>query len=802
MESQSELKVGDKVKIESGGEAVVCEMLGRSGREIYYLVEYNGENYVLNWYIYEKLFQVETFRENLVRNISDGPPENSDSFLWPQYLTDSRQYSTFGYLTNLIPSKYMDFDKLYIGYEWKKTSKSGEKAIKKVCRFASLDALMEAVINIVKAFQALHLAGKIYQTLDGGTILIHPETGKVLMRDCDNITPEGEKWRIGGFPGFMAPELITSEVPPRISTERYLIAVLLFRLFMRADPLEGKRVLQSIVLLEYSDLKFYGKEPLFIYDPQNDANRPVRGVHNNAILLWRLYPPYIREAFIISFTDGLKSPEKRLDENQWLRVLHRLRETIKEYWGNEDVSHKKNESGGENMGAQCELKAGDRVRIESGGEAVVRKELGRGGQGIVYLVEYNRKEYALKWYFYDKLSHPEEFRRNLAQNIADGAPENSSRFLWPQYLTDSHQYPTFGYLMNVAPSEYVDLDKLYMGYEWKKPPVKGQNAIKKTYKFESLDAQVTAAINIVKAFRSLHLAGKSYQDLNGGGFFISPKTGDVLVCDCDNVAPDGENFGIGGFPGFMAPEIVRGVAKPDVLTDRHSLAVVLFRLFMRADPLEGKRVLQSVVLTEANDLKFYGKEPVFIYDPKNDSNRPVRGVHDNAIKLWKLYPSYIREVFISAFTDGLKDPNKRVIEKRWQELLIRLRSDIIHCPGCDKVTYSTLFDHQEHYVCVCRKCGSKIYTLQIKDMLAPLYPGLKLYRCYTENVDDYETITGEVVENKNRRGIFGIKNLSKNTWRAKFPDNSVRDIHPGNGVPIWRGLQIDFGDGIGARILS
>ena len=95
MESQSELKVGDKVKIESGGEAVVCEMLGRSGREIYYLVEYNGENYVLNWYIYEKLFQVETFRENLVRNISDGPPENSDSFLWPQYLTDSRQYSTF-----------------------------------------------------------------------------------------------------------------------------------------------------------------------------------------------------------------------------------------------------------------------------------------------------------------------------------------------------------------------------------------------------------------------------------------------------------------------------------------------------------------------------------------------------------------------------------------------------------------------------------------------------------------------------------------------------------------------------------
>ena len=105
-------------------------------------------------------------------------------------------------------------------------------------------------------------------------------------------------------------------------------------------------------------------------------------------------------------------------------------------------------------------------------------------------------------------------------------------------------------------------------------------------------------------------------------------------------------------------------------------------------------------------------------------------------------------------------------------------------------------------MCVCRTCGSKIYTLQIKDMMAPLYPGLKLYRCYTENVDDYETVTGEVIENRNRKGIFGIKNLSGHSWKAKFPDDSIRDVAPGGGAPIWRGLQIDFGSGIGARILN
>ncbi len=453
------------------------------------------------------------------------------------------------------------------------------------------------------------------------------------------------------------------------------------------------------------------------------------------------------------------------------------------------------------MGASCELKTGDRVRIKDGGEAVVRKELGRGGQGIVYLVDYQGKPYALKWYFYDKLPHPADFRKNLENNIDDGAPENDHHFLWPKYITATGQYPTFGYLMDVAPSGYVDMDTIYIGFKWKKPAVKGQNAIKETYKFESLDAQVTAAINIVKAFRSLHLAGKSYQDLNGGGFFINTKTGEVLVCDCDNVAPDGENFGIGGFPGYMAPEIVRGVAKPDVLTDRYSLAVVLFRLFMRSDPLEGKNVLKSVVLTEGKELLHYGKSPIFIFDPNNDANRPVKGVHDNAIKLWNLYPSYIREAFTRSFTEGLMSPNKRIIEKRWQELLIRLRSDIIHC-SCGKVTYSTLFNHEPHFVCRCRNCGSKIYTLQIKDLLAPLYPGLKLYRCYTENEDDFDTITGEVIENRNRKGMYGIKNLSKKVWKAKFPDNSIRDVAPGGGVPIWIGLQIDFGDGIGARILS
>ena len=68
-----------------------------------------------------------------------------------------------------------------------------------------------------------------------------------------------------------------------------------------------------------------------------------------------------------------------------------------------------------------ELKIGERIPIEAGGEAVVSRELGRGGQGIVYLVRYNGREYALKWYCISRIKNPEAFRNNLRKNIEDGA---------------------------------------------------------------------------------------------------------------------------------------------------------------------------------------------------------------------------------------------------------------------------------------------------------------------------------------------------------------------------------------------
>ena len=53
-----------------------------------------------------------------------------------------------------------------------------------------------------------------------------------------------------------------------------------------------------------------------------------------------------------------------------------------------------------------------------------------------------------------------------------------------------------------------------------------------------------------------------------------PDSGEALICDNDNVAVDKqEQSGVLGTPRFMAPEIVRGEAKPSTQTDLFSLSV-------------------------------------------------------------------------------------------------------------------------------------------------------------------------------------------------------------------------------------
>ena len=431
-----------------------------------------------------------------------------------------------------------------------------------------------------------------------------------------------------------------------------------------------------------------------------------------------------------------------------------------------------------------EFQKGQRIKTVTGGELEVVEKLGEGGQGVVYKVLYNGEMLALKWYFANKLRDPVRFYRNIQNNIKQGAPTDA--FLWPLEITENFE-GSFGYLMKLRPSEYKDFSLFLLAKA----------------KFSSIDAIINAALNITNGFRELHRSGFSYQDLNDGNFFVNPKTGDVLICDNDNVAPYGENLGIAGKCRYMAPEVVVGKKRPDIHTDRFSLAVVLYLLLFCNHPLEG-RATMCPCLTEENERKFYGTNPIFVWDPSNDSNRPVRGVHVNEIRFWPVYPEFVRKTFEQAFSQKKmigNDITHRVQEKEWQEVFTALRDVLVTCPACRNETFMDLNVNS----CTCMNCGKpvpKYPVLKVKKYKAVLAPEKKIYECHViHDSDGFKETKGSVVTAKNDPRLLGLRNESGNNWSVVLPNGTSKQYANGQVIKIERGIKVNFGNGNEAEVL-
>ena len=425
-----------------------------------------------------------------------------------------------------------------------------------------------------------------------------------------------------------------------------------------------------------------------------------------------------------------------------------------------------------------EFKPSDKIELKVGGSVTIKKKLGEGGQGVVYLVDLNGKDYALKFY---TQSSTKEFYDNLDNNIKNGAPTGA--FLWPQFLTvwkENH----FGYIMALRPDEYKDFSHFLLA----------------KVRFASLSAMINAALQISNAFRELHRKGYSYQDLNDGNFFINPRTGEVLICDNDNVAPYGLNLGIAGKCRYMAPEIVLRTNLPNADSDRFSLAVILFMLLFNNHPLEGKLIVAVPCLTDEMERRFYGSNPLFVFDPNNDTNRPVMGIHTNAIRRWPVFPKFIQEAFISAFgTDCIHEPNKRNPENEWQKLFMRLRDQTVCC-NCGDETFIDP-DAKESSCVNCNLKLGKPLTLNIGRSRIVMYPGQKIYNFHTRlHSEDFTTLTGEVIQNKNNPNLWGLRNLSADVWTYTMPDGTTKNINNNEVIPVFNDVKIAFAGGFNGDI--
>lgn len=410
------------------------------------------------------------------------------------------------------------------------------------------------------------------------------------------------------------------------------------------------------------------------------------------------------------------------------------------------------------------FKTGDIVPLAGNGSSVrILNYIAEGGQGEVYKVEYQGREYALKWY--SKMQPSDAFYKNLEHNIQIGAPKQY--FLWPIAITEKIK-GKFGYIMALRPSNYREYGEFLLGEA----------------RFKSWDLLFKAALNIVESYFALHSMGYSYQDLNEGSFFIDPQNGNVLICDNDNVAPFGVNLGVKGFPRYMAPEVVTNKTRPNAHTDRFSLAIILFRLFYIDHPLEGKYTIQFP-LTDNYGAQLFGENPIFVYDPKNAVNRPDPEAHPNVIRRWPMFPPDLTAAFTKAFTDGLKDINSRITEQQWREILVKARGMLVVINGKEKFVNCY---NPKNLPKGCR-------LLHTEDQIIALAPNSILYRCQIDKLStDYQTPVGLVRASNADQSVFGLGNLSNMEWKVSLPNRNPVVVPSKSFAPLIPGTVIDFGN--------
>ena len=425
-----------------------------------------------------------------------------------------------------------------------------------------------------------------------------------------------------------------------------------------------------------------------------------------------------------------------------------------------------------------QLQRGSRLTSDSGIVYTVQDYIGSGGQGEVYKVSNGNNYFALKLYF----RHTATVQQKEILHKLIRAGKLSENFLWPEEFIDFPNEKTFGYIMKLRPPEFKSI------VDWMKRKIEPN--------FSNL---CRACFNLTKEYQTLHRAGYKYVDISLKNIFFNPADGKVLICDNDNVVPNNivpnekNIIGVSGTPGFRAPEIVRGEAMPSRNTDLYSLSVLLFHMLMINHPLEGRQEANIKCMDAPARKKIYGTNPIFIWDPHNDSNRPVAGYQDNAIIFWKIYPEYIRKLFTRAFTVGLKEPNKRVTEKEWLDAFANLIVNVMNCQHCGAENF---FD-SNRLVAHCWNCNRPMIIpskLVIENKKILIREGTKIFSHYLYDDYDINTVVAEVVRNPKNPQIFGLRNLSNTNWTYIRQDNSMTVVERGKSAKIAGGVEIVFGN--------
>lgn len=407
--------------------------------------------------------------------------------------------------------------------------------------------------------------------------------------------------------------------------------------------------------------------------------------------------------------------------------------------------------------------------LSTGDNLTLVKPLGRGTQGSAYHVKSsNNADYALKLYHSLTLEKDKSIHSRLKKLVTIGSP--SPAFCWAlDYLEVFYQNSTFyGYIMKLRQSSYISPAEFLNGeYQLDFKPL------------------LTACLNLAESFSQLHLRGLCYKDVSINNFFFDPDNGDCCIIDIDNICYDSEydySANVLGTPRFMAPEIVDGNSKPSIYTDYHSLAVLLFYLLLRGNPLEGARETKIRIFDAAAQKYLYGTDATYIFDLIDSSNRPDLEIHSATLYMANILPESLMATFNLAFSQGLHDPSNRVPDSKWSIELRRIIESITLCPSCGQENFCTPPTSSSLR---CWECGYDFTPLRIQDQSREylISPGI--------TIESKGRAMATIIRHPKDKVNLGLRNDTVNTWQASLPEGRTSEVPPGKSIIIGSGIILD-----------
>lgn len=317
---------------------------------------------------------------------------------------------------------------------------------------------------------------------------------------------------------------------------------------------------------------------------------------------------------------------------------------------------------------------------------------------------------------------------------------------------------------------------------------------KAVVRFADFSAIIEAAWKLVKLEAVMWKEGMFYLGDLRKNIYFHVQTGNLLFLDIYGMKRVTEPLTEKElYQEYRAPELIlKKTEEYSEATELWTLAVMLYELFFHSgSPMRGAASMRQTFLDEREEYLWMAEHGVFTMEEDSCVNHPVHGVHDRLIKYWGMYPRELGEAFTKAFTDG-KEPEKRMDIRKWQEVLNRLKTDYLSC-SCGYKGFAESFQKTANGNYRCPRCGENYYVFECEDSRIYLSSGAKIFRWQIDGEDtENNTVVGRVVENKQKKGLFGIKNMTSLPWTGKNPDGTERQIAPGGGIPLWRGLEICF----------